>query len=92
MKELSTITNLIRNSMGFLEIEDPFSQERMKAFFCLDDFYESQNDSIFNYLMSYRDECPMNVLICLKLLGDYIFKFTEISNYAIAYNSVSFYD
>ena len=58
-------------------------------FFCLDDFSESENDSIFNYLMSYRDESSLSVVLCLKFLGDFIVKSQHIYEYVLSFRSVN---
>lgn len=54
---------------------------RIRNIFALDDEIENECESIYNYLLSFRDEMPLNTLICLKLLGDHIIKFNEVSNY-----------
>lgn len=79
---------MIKNANGFLDIDDNYNIDRIKAFFCLDDISESDNDSILNYLMSYRDEFSFNVMICLKLLGDHIVKSEMIFDYVSNYNVV----
>ncbi len=61
---------------------------RLKAFFCLDDVSEIEHDSIFNYLVSYRDENSFGVLICLKLLGEMINKYPHAFEYVLTYNTV----
>jgi hypothetical protein len=82
------MTNLLRNSSGILDIDDTFKENRIKAFFCLDDASECENDSIFNYLMTYRDESPLSVMICLKLLGDLLKKDPQALSYVSIYASV----
>ncbi len=69
-------------------VTDTFRENRVKAFFCLDDASEIENDSIFNYLMSFRDESPLSVMICLKLLGDLMKKYNLVWNYVATYTQV----
>ncbi len=89
MRDVNCMTNILRNSNGILEIDDIYKEDRIKAFFCLDDKSESENDSIFNYLMTYRDESPLSVMICLKLLGDLLKKDYHALNYVSFYASVN---
>jgi hypothetical protein len=81
LRDIKGITNLFNNAFGLLEIEDTFKISRIKYFLSLDDISEAQNESIFNYLISFRDESPFNTLVCLKLLGDLIKKFALVMNY-----------
>jgi hypothetical protein len=80
---------LLANSQGVLEIDDDFKTLRTKAFFCLDDISEAQGESIFNFLVSVRDESPFQTVVCLKLLGDLIKKYQHVYNYIQQYSSVS---
>jgi hypothetical protein len=88
LRDISAMTNLIKNTNGLLDIDDNHKIDRIKAIFCLDDTSELDNDSIFNYLMSYRDENPLCVMICLKLLGDLIKKYTSVWTYVCQFISV----
>ena len=71
------------------EIEDNYRNKRIEAFFCLDDISETENDSIFNFLMSFRDETPLSVLICLQLLGDIIKKDKVVMGYVSNFAAVN---
>ncbi len=85
---MTGFSNIIRNCEGLLSIEDNYKQIRIRAFYCLDDQSESENDSMFNYLMSYRDENPLAVLILLKLMGDLFSKDGLSLDYVRRYNTV----
>ena len=54
---------------------------RIRTIYALDDETENESDSIYNYLLSFRDEMPLNTLICLKILGDHVVKFNDVFNY-----------
>ena len=90
MKDIHSLNNLINNSIGVLEIDDEFKIHRIRAYFCLDDEYENQGgESIFNILLSFRDESIFHTLICLKLLGKLITSFNSVYVYIKNYASVN---
>lgn len=88
LRDINGVTNLINNTSGLFEIEDAFKMHRIKAFFCLDDISENENESIFNFLVSFRDDSPFHTLVCLKLLADLMKKFPQAFNYVSNYSSV----
>jgi hypothetical protein len=62
---------------------------RVMQLFCLDDNSENENESLFNFMLSLRDEAPFCVLVALKALGDIIKKFPYVFSYVKPYNSVN---
>lgn len=92
LKDTFGISNLIRNSYSLFDIDDNYAAERIRRYFCLDDKSELENDSVYNYLMSYRDESSVNILIILKLLGEIVLKYNSVFNYVSKYANVYIHD
>lgn len=42
---------------------------------------DGDNDSIFNYLLSIKDDLPLNCIVCLQLIGTLIVKYPIVMNY-----------
>ena len=80
---------MVSNISGLLEIDDFVKNVRIRDIFALDDIIENESDSIFNYLLSFRDDLPLNTLFCLKILGEHIMKFNDVFQYISLNVSVS---
>jgi len=85
IRDINAVNHLLSNISGLLEIDDSLKSMRIRLLFALDDQYESENDSIFNYLLSFRDDMILITLICLKLLGENILKYNDSFQYVMNY-------
>ena len=63
--------------------------QRIKRFICLDDDSENESESIFNHLLEYKDNIPLNTLYSLRLIGDIIQSNRIIKEYVINNNHVT---
>jgi len=89
LRDIKTLNNLLINSTGIFQIDDEIKNKRVRFYFCLDDQLENENDSIFNYLLSIKDDLPLNCLFCLQLIGKFISKHQIIFNYFSNYSNVN---
>jgi len=86
------ITNLFQVAQAIIEVDDLFHFKilRMKRFFCLDDESEIEQDSIFNHLLTQKDQFPLTTLLCLFLFASIFQNNNTIRNYIIMNNHVSY--
>lgn len=88
LRDIKALNNLLINSTGLFQIDDEIKLKRIKYYFCLDEQMENDNDSIFNYLLSIKDDLPLNCLFCLQMIGNLVLKNNNIMNYFMNYSNV----
>lgn len=88
LRDIKALNNLLLNSNGIFQVDDELKIKRIKHFFCLDDQLDNDNDSIFNYFLSIKDDLPLNCLFCLNIIGNIVLKFDNIFSYFSNYSNV----